>query len=228
MDNGFSSEKVDITLFHKNHKSHFILVQIYVDNIIFGVTNESLCKDFSKIMQYKFEISMMEKLKFFLGLQIKQTNEGIYIHKSKYANKMLKKFKLKECKSMYILMLPTSILTLENNEKKVNQTTYHDTTNLRLLFKKSNKYRYNLYGSKIPIYCDNIATINLSKNPILHSRAKHIDIKHHFIRDYVQKGIVNLKFISLEQQLVDIFTKPLPKDKLIHIRDLLGIKFIKE
>ncbi|RDX91262.1 Copia protein, partial [Mucuna pruriens] len=53
-------------------------------------------------------------------------------------------------------------------------------------------------------------------------------MKHYFIRDYVQKGILDIKFISTENHLVDIFTKPLPKDKLIHIRNLLGMTFIQE
>ncbi|RDX86028.1 Copia protein, partial [Mucuna pruriens] len=57
---------------------------------------------------------------------------------------------------------------------------------------------------------------------------KHIEIKHNFIRDYIQKGILDMKFISTNEQLADIFTKPLLEDKLIHIRDLLGMKFMNE
>nr|KYP32201.1 hypothetical protein KK1_047165 [Cajanus cajan] len=72
--------KVDTTLFRKEYGTNFILVQIYVDDIIFSATNESLCEDFSKLMQIEFQISMMGELKFFLGLQIKQPYEGIYIH----------------------------------------------------------------------------------------------------------------------------------------------------
>ena len=62
-----------------------LIVQIYVDDIIFGSTNENLCKDFSKIMQNEFKISMIGELKFFLGLQIKQTKGGIFLNQSKYA-----------------------------------------------------------------------------------------------------------------------------------------------
>ncbi|RDX79513.1 hypothetical protein CR513_40063, partial [Mucuna pruriens] len=58
----------DTTLFCKNHKSHFIIVQIYVGDIIFGATNESLCENFLKLMQDEFKMSMMGELKFFLGL----------------------------------------------------------------------------------------------------------------------------------------------------------------
>ena len=55
-----------------------------MDNIIFDPTNDSLCGNFSKLIQAEFKMSMMGELKFFLGLQIKQTNEGIYIHQNKY------------------------------------------------------------------------------------------------------------------------------------------------
>ncbi|KAK6119767.1 hypothetical protein DH2020_046489 [Rehmannia glutinosa] len=73
-----------------------LLVQIYVDDIIFGATNESLCKKFSKLMQGEFEMSMMGELNFFLGLQIKQCQEGIYISQSKYTKELLKKFGIEE------------------------------------------------------------------------------------------------------------------------------------
>ena len=75
----------------------------------------------------------------------------------------------------------------------------------------------------IPIKCDNTSAINLSKNPVLHSRTKHIDIRHHFIRDHVQKGDCVLEFIESSQQLADIFTKPLAKDNFYFIRRELGI-----
>ena len=59
---------------------------------------------------------------------------------------------------------------------------------------------YQINANSIPIFCDNTAAICLSKNPILHSRAKNIEIKHHFIRDYVQKGILDIQFIDTEHQ----------------------------
>jgi hypothetical protein len=68
---------------------------------------------------------------------------------------------------------------------------------------------FKLKFDHIPIRCDNTSAINISKNSILHSRTKHIEIRHHFIRDHVQKGDVRLKFISTDFQWADIFTKPL-------------------
>ncbi|RDX64009.1 hypothetical protein CR513_57486, partial [Mucuna pruriens] len=63
-----------------DHNSHFIILQIYVDDIIFGATNENLCEEFSELMYKEFKISMIGELKFFLGHQIKQVEDEIYIH----------------------------------------------------------------------------------------------------------------------------------------------------
>lgn len=77
---------------------------------------------------------------------------------------------------------------------------------------KSQLEDYQLNESNILICYDNTFSICLSMNPILHSRDKHIEIKHHFIRDYVQKGILDFKFIDIDHQLADIITKPLAED----------------
>ena len=79
----------------------------------------------------------------------------------------------------------------------------------QLLWMKHQLEDYQINANSIPIYYDNTAVICLSNNPILHSRAKHIEIEHHFIRDYVQKGILDIQFIDTEHQWADIFTKPL-------------------
>ncbi|MBM1019738.1 reverse transcriptase domain-containing protein, partial [Escherichia coli] len=80
----FQKGKVDTTLFIKHVKNDILIIQIYVDDIIFGSTNEVLCRNFSSLMQEEFEMSMMGELTFFLGLQIKQTAEGIFICQTKY------------------------------------------------------------------------------------------------------------------------------------------------
>jgi len=69
----------------------------------------------------------------------------------------------------------------------------------------------------------NPSVINLTKIQIQHSRTKHIEIRHHFIRDHVNNGDCEMKFIETRLQLADIFTKPLPKDKFFFLRNELGI-----
>ena len=87
---------------------------------------------------------------------------------------------------------------------------------------------YQITESCIPIYCDNTAIIYLSKNHILHSRVKHIEIKHHFIRDYVQKGVLDIQFIDIDHQWADIFTKPLTVERFNFIKKNLNMHFVFE
>ncbi|GJW69162.1 copia protein [Tanacetum coccineum] len=94
----YSIGMIDNTLFTKKSKSHLIIVQIYVDNIIFGSTSQNLCDAFAKIMHAEFEMSIMGELNFFLGLQIKQMEDRIFFNQFKYIKEMLKKFGLKDSK----------------------------------------------------------------------------------------------------------------------------------
>ena len=83
--------------------------------------------------------------------------------------------------------------------------------------------RFGITMNHILIKCDNTSAISLIENLIQHSRTKHIEIRHHFIRVHVQKGDVAIKFVDTLHQLVDIFTKPLEKDKFYTIRSELGM-----
>jgi len=82
---------------------------------------------------------------------------------------------------------------------------------------------YGILLDHIPNRCDNTNAINLSKNPVQHSRSKHIEIRHHFLRDHVLKGDCVLEIVDTKNQLVDIFTKPLPKEIFFAIRRELGL-----
>jgi hypothetical protein len=82
-------------------------------------------------------------------------------------------------------------------------------------------FGYNL--SKVPLLCDNESAIRLADNPIEHSRTKHIDIRHHFLRDHQQKGDIDVYHISIENQLADIFTKPLDEKRFCRLRSELNV-----
>ncbi|GJY37201.1 putative ribonuclease H-like domain-containing protein [Tanacetum coccineum] len=92
LDNGFHRGKIDQTLFIKKQKGDILLVQVYVDDIIFGSTKKELCLEFEKLMHDKFQMSSMGELTFFLGLQVKQKEDGIFISQDKYVTDILKKF----------------------------------------------------------------------------------------------------------------------------------------
>nr|GEX27200.1 retrovirus-related Pol polyprotein from transposon TNT 1-94 [Tanacetum cinerariifolium] len=91
---------IDKTLFFKKDSRHIILVQVYVDDIIFGSTNQAWCDEFEVLMEGEFEISAMDELTFFLGLQVKQLPDGIFISQDKYVKDMLKKFDMESVRTV--------------------------------------------------------------------------------------------------------------------------------
>ncbi|XP_042983258.1 uncharacterized protein LOC122312662, partial [Carya illinoinensis] len=322
IEKGFSRGKIDTTLFIKYENDDILLIQIYVDDIIFGATNENMCQVFAKTMQEEFEMSMMGELTFFLGLQIKQTKSGTFINQSKYIKELLKKFGMENAKEIGTPMSPSTKLDKDESGKPVDSKIYRGmigsllyltasrpdimfsvclcarfqsspkeshliavkrilrylsgTINLGLWYPKHTSFDlisytdadyagckidrkstsgachflghalvswfskkqnsvalstaeaeyvaagcccaqvlymkqqledFKLMYNHIPIKCDNTSAINLSKNPIQHSRTKHIEIRYHFLRDHVQKGDIMLEFTNTHDQLADIFTK---------------------
>nr|GFA79254.1 copia protein [Tanacetum cinerariifolium] len=99
-DNNFSKGTVDPTLFTRKTGKHILLVQIYVDDIIFASTDPTDCNMFSNEMSSKFQMSMMGQMSFFLGLQVFQSLGGIFINQSKFALEILKKFGMDSCESV--------------------------------------------------------------------------------------------------------------------------------
>ena len=124
IENGFTRGVIDKTLFTKMHKSDMILVQVYVDDIIFGSTNDDLCKRFAKLMQSKFEMSLMGELKFFLGLQVSQRIDGIFICQSKYLKDLLKKYNMEDSASARTPSSTAVKLGTCDNSIKVDITSY--------------------------------------------------------------------------------------------------------
>ncbi|KAI3668197.1 hypothetical protein L6452_43274 [Arctium lappa] len=120
----FERGKIDNTLFFRKIKGHIILVQIYVDDIIFGSTNPSLCTRFAERMKKEYKMSMMGEVTYFLGLQIKQSDKGTFICQGKYVKDMLKKFDLTQTSAMKTPMAPPLTLNKDPSGKPVNVTAY--------------------------------------------------------------------------------------------------------
>ncbi|GKE88982.1 hypothetical protein Tco_1566457 [Tanacetum coccineum] len=94
----------------------------------------------------------------------------------------------------------------------------------QILWMTSQLTDYGFAFNKIPLYCDNHSAIALYCNNVQHSRSKHIDIRHHFIREQVENGMVQLYFVTMDYQLVDIFTKALPRERFEFLLPQLGMK----
>ncbi|GJR77583.1 retrovirus-related pol polyprotein from transposon TNT 1-94 [Tanacetum coccineum] len=239
----------------------------------------------------EFEMSMMGELNFFIGLQIKQMEDGIFFNQSKYIKEMLKKFGLEESKPMKTPMSSDTKLTKDEECESVDSTKYRGmigTTHLGLWYPKGTGIETVVYADSdhvdqkstsgictfvgccltswfskkqtalaistteaeyvsarkacqqalwmkqalidydvrlddVPIMCDNKGAIDLSKNPVQHSRTKHIEIRHHFLHDNVQKGHISIEKVSSVDNIADILTKPLKRESFNYLRLGLGM-----
>nr|GEV47813.1 retrovirus-related Pol polyprotein from transposon TNT 1-94 [Tanacetum cinerariifolium] len=328
IDIGFQKGLIDTTLFIKKKGKRIMLIQIYVDDIIFGSTNPKYCTKFSDLMVKRFEMSMTGEMKFFLGLQVNQFSNGIFINQSKYILDILKRFGMENCDSvptpmveqaklkpdlvgklvdhidyrsmigslMYVTSSRPDIMfaTCMCARYQVNPNEHHvsavkrifrylkgtGTINLGLWYPKDSGFDltgyldayhagchldrkstsgsvqflddklvcwsskkqncvsistaeskyiavssccaqvlwmrtqltdYGFFYDKVPIYYDSMSAIAISCNSVQHTRTKHIDLRHHFINDHVEKGTIELYFVGTEYQLADLFTKSLPE-----------------
>jgi hypothetical protein len=333
---GFKRGEVDKTLFIKKEKNDILIAQIYVDDIVFGSTSNSMLKMFIESMTSTFEMSMVGELKFFLGLQIVQSKEGISISQSKYAKNLVKKFGLENASHMRTPMGSSQKLCKDEEGKSVDHTLYRSmigsllyltasrpdimfsvclcaryqadpkeshltavkriiryvsgTINLGLNFTRDTNTNlvgfsdsdwagsmddrksttggcfylgnnlvswfsrkqncvslstaeseyvavgscctqllwmnqmlkdYGLKSETLTVFCDNLSAKYIAKNPVQHSRTKHIDIRHHFIRDLVEQNIITLEHVGTTDQLADIFTKALDFERFTSLRKSL-------
>jgi hypothetical protein len=121
---GFEMGKVDKTLFLLRQSDDILIVQVCVDDIVFGGLSHSLIARFVENMSKEFEMSMMGELQFFLGLQIKQTKERTFVHQAKYTKDILKKFKMDVLKPLSTPMSTTTALDADEDREAVDQKEY--------------------------------------------------------------------------------------------------------
>jgi hypothetical protein len=109
-ERGFEMGKVDQTLFLLRQGRDILIVQVYVGDIVFSCSSNSLVARFAEDMSGEFQMSMMGELQFFLGLQIKQSKEGTFVHQAKYTKHTVRKFKMEDSKAMATPMSTTTAL----------------------------------------------------------------------------------------------------------------------
>jgi hypothetical protein len=333
LSKGFKMGKVDTTFFTKKIGNNLFVLQIYVDDIIFGSTNQEFCEEFGEMMASELEISMIGELSFFLGLQIKQLNNGTFVSQGKYIKDMIKKFGMDEAKSIHTPMGNNGHLDLDTSGDMVNQKLYQSmigsllyvtasrpdvmfsvcmcarfqaspkatkrilrylkhTPNVGLWYPKGSQFEligysdsyyvgckvdrkstsgtcqllgrslvswsskkqnsvalsmaeaeyisvvnccaqvlwmratlldYGIKFEQVPLLCDNESVIKIATNPVQHLRTKHIDIHHHFIRDHQAKGDITIESAIIDDQLTNIFTKPLDEKRFCKLRNELNI-----
>nr|KAJ0197446.1 hypothetical protein LSAT_V11C700383020 [Lactuca sativa] len=303
IENEYRRGAIDNTLFIKNKGSGMVLVQIYVDDIIFGSPNEKLSKEFAEIMSQRFEMSMMGDCKpastpvskidkmhadptgtdvnhslyqgmigslLYLTASHPDIMFGTILCARFQANP--KESHLMAVKRIFRYLKGTQNLVLWypcdssfelfgytdsdyagcNLDKKSTSGGCHFLGNrliscsskkqtsvaistaeaeyvgagrccAQLLWIQNQLLDYGIKFSKTPIYCDNTSAIQITQNPVQHSKTKHIEIRHHFIRDNVEKGKVVLEHVKTSEQLADIFTKALDSQTTAYIIGELGM-----
>jgi hypothetical protein len=124
LEHGYVMGSVDKTFFTLNHGTDFLLVQIYVDDIIFGGSSHSFVSRFQEMMESEFQMSMIGELTFFLDIQVKQTKQGTFVHQAKYTNDLMKKFNMAELKPVSTLMSSVASLDPDEDGDAVDQREY--------------------------------------------------------------------------------------------------------
>ncbi|GJW47444.1 putative ribonuclease H-like domain-containing protein [Tanacetum coccineum] len=295
-ENGFKRGIIDMTLFIKKDKGDILLVQVYVDDIIFGSTKKSLCVEFESLIHKKFQMSSMGELTFFLGLQVMQKDYGIFISQYKYVADILKKLDFVTMKTASTPIETHKVLLNDEEVEDVDVYLYrsmigslmyltasrpdimfavctcarfqvtpkvshlHAVKRIFRYLKGQSKlglwypmdspfvleaffdsdyvgasldrksttgaeyvvaanccgqvlwiqnqmldYGFNFMNTKIHI--DNESTICIVKNPVFHSKTKHIKIRHHFIRDSYEKRLIQVIKIHTDHNVADLLTK---------------------
>lgn len=337
---GFEKCNSEYTLFVKTESGKGILiVSLYVDDLIFTGDNVVMFEEFKKSMKREFDMSDLGKMTYFLGVEVIQTEAGIFISQSKYAKEVLERFNMQDVNSVKTPIVPGCKLTREGSGELVDATIYKQmvgslmyltatrpdlmyatclvsrymekpTTMHQLAVKKILRYlkgtidlgvMYSRSGNtelkgyadsdyagdvddrkstggyvfmlgtgaiswsskkqavvtlstteaefisaamcacqavwlrrilhklgqtqrkSTPILCDNSSSIKLSKNPVLHGRSKHIDVRFHYLRDLVKDEVIELFYCRTEHQISDIMTKPLKRKDFLQFRDWLGM-----
>ncbi|GJW98140.1 retrovirus-related pol polyprotein from transposon TNT 1-94, partial [Tanacetum coccineum] len=241
----FSKGTVDPTLFTRKEGKDILLVQIYVDDIIFASTDPSLCEIFSEIVCSKFKMSMMGKISFFLGLQISQSPKGIFLNQSKYALKIIKKYGMETSDPVDTPMVEKSKLDADPEGKEVDPIRYLAMIGSLMYLtanfadadhagcqdtKRSTSESMQLFGDRLVSWSSKKQkSTTISKcHCVEHSRSKHIDIRYHFIKEQVENEVVELYFVRTEYQLADIFTKALGRERLDFLINKLGMRSSSE
>ncbi|GJW71255.1 retrovirus-related pol polyprotein from transposon TNT 1-94 [Tanacetum coccineum] len=246
---GFTKGIIDPNLFTIKYEKDILLVQIYVDDIIFGSTNPNFSKRFEKLMHTRFEMSLMGEMKSFLGLQIYQSPRGIFINQAKYTLEILKKHGMEKGQSTGTPMATKPKLDAELSGEPIDQTDYCSkisfldadhagcvdtrkkaeyvalsTSCAQVMWMRTQLQYYGFNYNKIPLYCDSQSAIAISCDLVQHSHTNHIHTRYHFIKEQVEYGIIELYFVRTEYQLADMFTKALSEDRFQYLVRRIGMR----
>ncbi|WVZ80727.1 hypothetical protein U9M48_028183 [Paspalum notatum var. saurae] len=154
LKSGFVMGSVDKTLFLLSRGGDTLIVQIYVDDIIFGGSSHALVSSFAEQMSREFEMSLMGELQFFLGLQIKQGTEGTFVHQAKYTKDILKKFDMGDSKPMTTPMSTNTALVADKDGEAASPRTSHRQAVKRI-------FRYLKFAPELGLWYSSGSSLSL-------------------------------------------------------------------
>ncbi|GJW52192.1 putative ribonuclease H-like domain-containing protein [Tanacetum coccineum] len=267
LENGFRRGTIDKTLFIKKENGDILLVQVYVDDIIFGSTKKSLCVEFEQMLHKRFQMSSMGELTIFLELQVKQKDDGIFISQDKYVADILNKFDLSSVKIASTSIEPNKALIKDAEAEDVDVHLYrsmigslmyltafrsdimfvvyacarfHVTPKVSYLHAVKRIFRYLKGQPELGLWYPRDSPFDLEaffnsdyaraslarksttggcqflgkrliswcfKNPVFHSKTKHIEIRYHFIRDSYEKRLIQVMQMHTDHNIADLLTK---------------------
>ncbi|GJS92827.1 retrovirus-related pol polyprotein from transposon TNT 1-94 [Tanacetum coccineum] len=193
---------IDKTLFIKKDKNDIMLVQVYVDDIIFGSTKRSWCDEFEALMKSRFQMSSMGELTFFLGLQVKQ--KEMYFHKSDKnvvrgdprSRSMIGSFNIYLTSNLGLILCLQFVLVLgfrKSTNRRLYQFSWQETLFTWQCKSKQFAHTHRATRGTEAEYVKLLPTA-VGQNPIFHSKTKHIEIRHHFIRDAYKKKLIQKQY----------------------------------
>ncbi|GJW80911.1 retrovirus-related pol polyprotein from transposon TNT 1-94 [Tanacetum coccineum] len=232
----FSKGAVDPTLFTRKSRNDLLLVQIYVDDIIFESTNTAMCNEFANFMTTKFKMSMMGILDLIYEVclcaryQPKPTEK--YLRAVKWIFRYIKRtinmglWYSKDTDMSLIAYLDADHIGCQDTRRSTSGST--QLLGDKIFSWSSKKQKSTAISSLNSIrflYTEqNKSVIALCYNNVQHSIAKHIDVRYPFIKEQVENRKVELYFVWIKYQLTDIFTKPLPREIFNFLIENLGMK----
>ncbi|GJY84057.1 retrovirus-related pol polyprotein from transposon TNT 1-94 [Tanacetum coccineum] len=236
---------VDPTLFTRKAGNDLLLVKIYVDDIIFASTNTAMC-DTPMVEKNKLDADL-QGTPFDATHYYGMIGSLMHIMSSRpdliYAVCLCARYQAKPTEKhlnavkrifQYLkgtINMGDKLVSWSSKKQKSTAISSTEAEYIALsgccaqiLWMRSQLTDYGFTFNKIPLYCDNKSAIALCCNNVQHSRAKHIDVRYHFIKEQVENGIVELYFVRTEYQLADIFTKPLPRERFNFLIEKLGMR----
>ncbi|GJV27043.1 putative ribonuclease H-like domain-containing protein [Tanacetum coccineum] len=205
---GYRRGAIDKTLFIKKDRRDIMLVQVYVDDIIFGSTKSSMVKDFEDLMQKEFKMSSMGELTFFLGLQVKQSN-GAFSDSDYAGDNHDRRSTSGGCQYLGRRLVSwqckkQTIVAISSTEAEYVAAA---SCCAQVLWMQNQLLDYGFNFMNTEIHIDNESTICIVKNPVFHSKTKHIQIRHHFIRDCYEQRLINVVKVHTDDNVADLLTK---------------------